>query len=107
MTFARTGPDRDSGVRGPNAPAGETATRGRVLVVDGDEAARGELEELLRAGGFATSAASDAETAIAEATLALPDVVLADLHVQPVHGGDLSQRLHEIDHDLPVIVMTA
>jgi PAS domain S-box-containing protein len=107
MTFPRTGPDRESVEPGPNARAGEAATRGRVLVVDGDDAARGALEKLLRASGFAASTASDAEAAIAEATRTLPDVVLTDLQVQPVQGGELCQRLHEIDHGLPVIVMTA
>ena len=82
-------------------------TRGRVLVVDGDDAVRSELERLLRASGFTTSTASDAEAAIAEATLVLPDAVLTDLQVQPVHGEGLCQRLHEIDRELPVIVMTA
>jgi PAS domain S-box-containing protein len=73
-------------------------------VVDADENARRELAERLRADGFATSTAPDSETALAEARRAKPDVVLSDL--QPMHALDLCQRLHEIDHDLPVIIMT-
>src|SRR6185369_11349929 len=36
-----------------------------------------------------------------------PDVVLTDLHMHPMDGVELCRRLHELDHDLPVIVMTA
>ncbi len=79
----------------------------RILVVDDDEAARGVLEGLLRDEGFATSAAPDGESAIAEARRALPDVVLTDLQLPGMHGVELCRRLHEIDRDLPVVVMTA
>ncbi|MGZ6259191.1 MAG: glutamate--tRNA ligase, partial [Candidatus Limnocylindrales bacterium] len=43
---------------------------------------------------------------LTEARRVLPDVVLTDLRMQPMSGVTLCQRLHELDHDLPVIVMT-
>jgi PAS domain S-box-containing protein len=89
--------------RGP-ADAG---IRQRVLVVEDDQVALVALEGLLRAEGFEVSAASDGEAGLAEASRALPDVVLTDLRMPGVHGVELCRRLQEIDQDLPVIVMTA
>jgi signal transduction histidine kinase len=79
----------------------------RILVVDDDDAARRGLEDLLRADGFATSEAPDGDAALAEAARAMPDVVLTDLHMPNIDGVELCRRLHEIEPDLPVIVMTA
>jgi two-component system phosphate regulon sensor histidine kinase PhoR len=86
-----------------------TATEdlGRVLVVDDDDATRRAIEVLLRAEGFAASGAPDAEAALSEATRAPPDLVLTDVHMPGIQGVELCRRLHEIEADLPVIVMTA
>jgi PAS domain S-box-containing protein len=78
----------------------------RILVVDDDEETLEVLESLLRSEGFAVSTASGGEAALAEATRALPDVVLTDLQMQPIDGAELCRRLHQIDDDLPVIVVT-
>src|ERR1019366_10745883 len=85
---------------------GKVATRARVLVVDDDENALQALEKLLRGKGFATSIAPDGEAALAEARRALPDIVLTDLHMPRMGGVELCTRLHDIDDDLPVIIMT-
>lgn len=83
------------------------ATEPHVLVVDDDEIARPVLASLLRAEGFTVSTASDGEAALAEVRRAVPDLVLTDLHMPHMDGVELCQRLHEIDDDLPVIIMTA
>jgi PAS domain S-box-containing protein len=85
---------------------GAALRRARILVVDDDEETREVLETLLRSEGFAVSTASGGEAALAEATRALPDVVLTDLQMQPIDGAELCRRLHQIDDDLPVIVVT-
>ena len=54
-----------------------------------------------------TFTAPDGEAALSEVTRALPDVVLTDLQMPRIQGIELCQRLHELDADLPVIVMTA
>ncbi len=79
----------------------------RILVVDDDESARAALEKLLHADGFVTSTAPDGEAALAEARRVLPDLVLTDLHMPRMNGVELCERVHEIDRDIPVIVMTA
>ena len=85
----------------------ESATPARILVVDDDDEARRGLAVLLRGDGFSVSCAEDGEAALAEARLAPPDVVLTDLRMPKMDGVSLCQRLHEIDADLPVILMTA
>lgn len=82
-------------------------TRARILVVDDDGGSRGALDALLSADGFVTSTAADGEAALAEARRGLPDIVLTDLQMPLMDGVELCRRLHEIDPDLPVIIMTA
>jgi DNA-binding response OmpR family regulator len=106
MAFADTERDRGASSTGVRGSAEPTA-RARVLVVDDDDAARGSLETLLRGEGFATCAAPDGEAALTEAGRSLPDVVLTDLQMPRLNGVELCRRLHEIDRELPVIVMTA
>lgn len=80
--------------------------RGHVLVVDDDVSALNALEKLLRLDGFVVSSATSGEAALTEAARARPDLVLTDLHMQPMGGVELCRRLREIDRDLPVVVMT-
>jgi PAS domain S-box-containing protein len=95
----------DSGVASGNRlrAAGRTA---RILIVDDDAGPRVLLEELLRAR-FEVSTARDGETALAGARAARPDLVLTALELPRLDGAELCRRLHELDPELPVIVMTA
>jgi PAS domain S-box-containing protein len=108
MIAADIDPDRSSlGRPDRTQDRGKAPTRARVLVVDDDDNARRALEKLLRANGFPTSTASDGEAALAEARRALPGVVLTDIRMPRMDGVELCMHLHEIDSDLPVIMMTA
>ena len=80
--------------------------RARVLIVDDDEDSREAVGILLGGDGFEFLAVASGEAALAEASRALPDVVLTDLQMRPVGGLELCRRLHEIDDNLPVIVVT-
>lgn len=107
MSFTHTIPDRDGAARADGThERGRSVRRVHVLVVEDDDGARAALERLLRQEGFATSTASGGEAALAEAGRAIPDVVLTDLQMEPMHGVEVCRRLHELDRDLPVIVMT-
>ena len=82
-------------------------TRARILLVDDDESARGALAKLLSSDGYAVTAVSNGEAALASARRSLPDVVLTDLEMPKMDGVSLCEHLHELDGVLPVIVMTA
>src|SRR4051812_26065568 len=84
--------------------AGRTA---RILVVDDDPGVRVLLEELLRGARFEVSTAANGETALAGARAARPDLVLTALELPRLDGPELCRRLHELDPELPVIVMMA
>lgn len=105
--FEENDGNRDSAARTDQARGrGEVAPRARILLVDDDDGTRDALETMLRAEGFVTSTAPDGEAALTEVERALPDVVLTDLQMPRMDGVELCRRLHEIDRDLPVIVMT-
>ena len=105
MSIASIGGDALAGA-GRTLGRREASVPMRILVVGADENARESLASLLRGRGFATSTAPDGEAALAEARRATPDIVLTDLQMPQIHGLELCQRLHEIDRELPVIVMT-
>ena len=108
MAAATTDGARSSLARADQTPKRKDAmSRGHVLVVDDDEGAVRALATLLRAEGFSTAIATDGERALAEAVRAMPDIVLTDRHMPRMGGVELCTRLHEIDDDLPVIIMTA
>jgi CheY-like chemotaxis protein len=92
--------ERPSGLR-------DTAIRARILVVDDDLSGGRGLEALLSADGFSTATAAHGEEALAEARRELPDLILTDLHMPTMGGVELCNRIHEMDPELPVIVMTA
>ena len=105
MTFTEA--DRVTALTHRRRGPGTITRPARILVVDDDAAARRGLEKLLRSEGFAVSTAASGEEAIADAEDVLPDVVLTDLEMPGMDGSELCRRLHELDADLPVIVMTA
>lgn len=107
MSTAPTGRARERFALGNRSGGrGGTETRAHILFVGDDEETRGILEALLRSAGFAVSTASNGEAALADALRALPDVALADLPMRPIDGAELCRRIHQIDPDLPVILMT-
>ncbi len=85
--------------------APKTATR--VLVVDDDDGARKGLETVLRSEGFVVDVARDGAAALQVAGERPPDVVITDLNMPVMDGLELCWHLHELDPDLPVVLVTA
>ncbi len=80
--------------------------RSQVLVVDDSEHFRNAIERILRRAGFGFKGARDAGEAIAELAGEPVDVVLCDVKMPGVSGLELVRQIHEIDPDLPCIVVT-
>ena len=81
----------------------------RVLLIDGDTTARGNLSHSLRAVGFATLEISDAASAAEMLPAWLPDIVLLE-SILP--GADAFAVLRDLKRDpitqgIPVIVLAA
>jgi two-component system cell cycle response regulator DivK len=80
-----------------------------VLVVDDDERNRKLARELLRRAGLETIAAASGRAAVELACERLPDVVLLDLRLPDMEGGDVAHALRKDRRTAhtPVVALTA
>ncbi len=82
-------------------------SKGRILVVDDEDSARGGLEKLLQGEGYVVDTAEDGVAALERAAEAPPDLVVTDLKMPRMDGLELLKHLRAQDHALPVIVATS
>ena len=78
-----------------------------ILVVDDEAAQRTLLAGFLRKKGFEPVGAATVDDALAIAASRTVDLVLTDLRMPGRTGLDLVAGLHEINPEIPAIVMTA
>ncbi|MCF8130198.1 MAG: sigma-54 dependent transcriptional regulator [Deltaproteobacteria bacterium] len=79
----------------------------RILVVDDDLNVLKVIRMRLEAEGFQIVTASNSEKAVAEATTAPFDLALVDLKLSEEDGIQLMEALHQINAELPIIILTA
>lgn len=81
----------------------------RVLVVDDHPAFRKALTSALRMAGTIVVAgeAGGGVAACEEAEQLRPDVILMDLSMPDLSGIDAMKKIHEVQPDLPVVILTA
>jgi len=79
---------------------------GRILVVEDDEVLRGLVADLLREMGYETTAAPDGVAAleIVRERGGEFDVVLLDLRMPYMSGGEVLQAIRELYPQMPVIL---
>ena len=82
----------------PNTP--------HLLIVDDDQALAGMLREILELEGYAVSSISDGETALQQIASQQPDLLILDVMLPGMDGFEVLRRVR-VDHDLPVIMLTA
>ena len=78
-----------------------------ILVVDDEFSVRDSLEEWFKKDGFRTGSAEDAHQALELLQQASWDVVLLDIKMPGMDGLELQHRLHQLDPELAVIMITA
>ena len=78
----------------------------RVLLVDDDEAMRISTAQALRLAGFQVDPVSSAEEALTLTGPAFTGAVVSDIRMPGMDGMTLLGRLHEIDAEIPVILVT-
>lgn len=88
-------------------PAGSTAQKASVLVVDDDLDIALGLYDLLAYMGFQVTAVHTGADAIATAQRQNFDAALVDLMLPDMDGLSVLPALHRIDSTLPVIILTA
>lgn len=80
--------------------------RGRILLVDDEEALLRITARLLTAAGYEVRTASDGQAALALLAEHTFDTVVSDIDMPRVTGIKLLQFIRERDLDVPVILMT-
>jgi DNA-binding NtrC family response regulator len=78
-----------------------------ILVVDDEFSVRDSLEDWFEKDGYRTGSAKDANEALAKLQEFSWDVVLLDIKMPGMDGMELQRRIHKIDPELVVIMITA
>jgi len=78
----------------------------QILVVDDDALMRRSLAYNLEQAGYRTSTAADAESALRQARLEPPDLILLDIGLPGMDGLDALRGFRE-EADIPIIFVTA
>lgn len=78
----------------------------RILVVDDERDLRASTAQALDLAGFEVSDFPAAERVMDLVSFGFPGVVLTDIRMPGMDGMTLMNRIHDIDRDIPVILMT-
>jgi EAL domain-containing protein (putative c-di-GMP-specific phosphodiesterase class I) len=94
------------GGRLTNEPPPETASRGRLLVVDDEAGLRDLFATILGEAGWQVDTAQSGETAISLLVDHRYDVVLSDIDMPRMNGLQVLRAVRAHDLDLPVLLVT-
>jgi two-component system response regulator HydG len=82
-------------------------SKGRVLVIDDALEMANAVVEYMQRQGFDAEGADSGEEALRRFKAAPADVVLTDLRMKGLDGMDVLQAVHQLDAQVPVVIMTA
>ena len=78
----------------------------RVLVVDDEAMICQFLETLLRRDGHEVTTVLNGEEALGRLRSATYSLVITDLKMPGMNGFELICRIHELDDEIPIVVIT-
>jgi len=81
-------------------------TKGNILVVDDEKMVRSVLQKMLTMGNYAVATAEGGQEALALLEKQPFDLVIVDLNMPQMNGHELIRRIHAIDEDKVVIILT-
>ena len=81
-------------------------TKANLLVVDDELIVRDSLDKWFREEGYDVAVAESAHEALAKMAAKKFDLALVDIKMPGTDGVELQRRMHEIDPDMLVIIMT-
>lgn len=90
----------------PSASRRTTLRKSHVLVVDDEELYRRALERILARVGHNVLMARDATEAMGIVSSQPVDLVLCDIKMPGINGLELVRQIHDVEPDLPCIVIT-
>jgi DNA-binding NtrC family response regulator len=82
------------------------ASKGRLLIVDDELSVRDSLGKWFREEGYEIGTAENAQDALARMAEGRWDLALVDIKMRGTDGIELQRRMHEIDPEMMVIIMT-
>jgi two-component system response regulator HydG len=82
------------------------ANKGNLLVVDDELIVRDSLDKWFREEGYDVTVAESAQEALAKMAGRRFDLALVDIKMPGTDGVELQRRMHEIDAEMLVIIMT-
>jgi DNA-binding NtrC family response regulator len=82
------------------------ATKAKLLVVDDELIVRDSLDKWFREEGYDVTSADSAHEALVKMAAGRFDLALVDIKMPGVDGVELQKRMHEIDPEMIVIIMT-
>ncbi len=82
------------------------ANKANLLVVDDELIVRDSLDKWFREEGYEVAVADSAQEALAKMGAKRFDLALVDIKMPGTDGVELQRRMHEIDPDMLVIIMT-
>ena len=81
-------------------------TQGKLLIVDDELSVRDSLGKWFREEGYEIGTAENASQALTRMAESKWDVALVDIKMRGTDGIELQRRMHQLDPDLIVIMMT-
>ena len=78
-----------------------------ILVIDDEPLLRQTLGVILQRGGYQVTLAADGEEALQNLQVGGFDLAFLDLKLPDISGLELLPKLHKVDPDLPVLILTA
>ncbi|WP_432512079.1 response regulator transcription factor [Kineococcus sp. SYSU DK001] len=78
-----------------------------ILIAEDEARIAAFVEKGLRAGGYATTIATDGRTALGLASTGLFDLLVLDIGLPGLDGFTVLRRLRADKHTLPVVILTA
>ena len=82
-------------------------TKATVLVVDDEEFMRDSVSALLEEYGYSVMVSPDAAQALETLQQNSIDIILTDIKMPEITGIELLEKIHDMNPDKPVILMTA
>ena len=79
----------------------------RILIVEDDERIGSTLVRALTGNGYNAQWARNGRTAIEHTTTNRPDLVILDLGLPDIDGLDVCRQIHQLDHSVEIIMLTA
>jgi DNA-binding response OmpR family regulator len=88
-------------------PMNSTRPMGRILVVEDDPAVQKALKRLFESEGYAVEVQGNGKSALESFQAAPPAVVILDLRLPKLSGGDVCKEIKAQAPTLPIVVLSA